>query len=268
MDQTRGDWVALKDGERPAKCLALIIFLIIIFAFTGTVQAGRPLSTDDAWTVEPKHLELDTGIEYAKQPNGNEETAVSIKLTTGLFGNRFEFGLKAPYLFLNPDEEDCVNGLGDASAGFKLRFLDETDNLPAMAATAWVKTTTGHSDKGLGTENTDYYINLIATKCLNRTTLHANLGHIFTGEEDWEKISDVVTYGIAAEFEVIEKLSLVGEITGGIQTGHTDTDNSAEILAGLTYELPSGTVLDAGAGFGLTDGSPDYRIIAGFTHEF
>lgn len=246
----------------------LAIILGIAFGFSGTAIAGGPLSTDDAGTVEPGHLEVELGWEYARQPNDDRENSIAIVLKTGLIWDRLDFGIEIPYLFLNPDEGEDEDGFGDVEAAVKLRFLDESDTFPALAAAVGIKTTTGDEDKGLGSGEIDVPINFIATKGFDRLTLHANLGYNVIGKPEGEDVSDTVGYGVAAEYAVTEIFCIVGEVVGEIQTEDTDEDNPAEILAGATYELPFGTVLDAAVAAGLTDGSPDWKIVAGLTHEF
>lgn len=189
-------------------------------------------------------------------------------MKTGVIWDRLDFGIEVPYLWLRPDEGSDEDGFGDLEAGFKLRFLDETDNFPALAVSVGVKTETGDSEKGLGTGEVDYPINFIATKEFDRLTLHANAGYNFVGDVAEEEEYDLANLSLAGEYAVNEQFTLVGEVVGEIFTEDVDEDNPCEILVGVTYELPFGTVLDGAVSFGLTDGSPNYKIIAGFTHEF
>lgn len=250
--------------------LVLVMVFGIIFSFSGIALAGRPLSTDDAGTVEPGHLEVKLGAEYAKQPNDDKEISIACALTTGVIWDRLDFGIKIPYLWLRPYNGSNEDGFGDLEAGFKLRFLDETDSFPALAVSIGVKTETGNSEKGLGSGETDVPVNFIATKGFDRITLHANAGYNFVGDvaESEGKEYDLINLSLAGEFAATEVFTIVGEVVGEIYTEDVDEDNPCEILVGATYELPFGTVLDAGAAFGLTDGSPDYKITAGLTHEF
>ena len=248
--------------------LVLAIILGMVFGLNGIALAGRPLSTDDAGTVEPGHLEVEVGWEYAKQPNDDKENSIAVAMTTGLIWDCVDFGIEAPYLFLNPDSGDNADGFGDVEARIKWRFLKETDSFPALAATIGIKSTTGDEDKGLGSGEIDVPINFIATKGFDLLTLNANLGYNFIGEPKGEDVSDTVSYGIAAEYAFTDIFCVVGEVVGEMQTEDTDEDNPAEILVGATYELSFGTVIDAGIGFGLTDSSPDIKITAGLTHEF
>lgn len=248
--------------------LVLAIVLGMLFGLYGIALAGRPLATDDAGTVEPGHLQVEAGWEYAKQPSDDKENAIAVALTTGLIWERLDFGIETPYLFLNPDEEDAIDGFGDLETRLKLRFVDETETIPALAVTVGVKSETGDSEKGLGTGEVDFIGNLIATKEFARFTFHGNVGYNYTGDPAEEKDYDLVNLSLAGEYAVNKHFTCVCEICGEIPITGIDEDNPCEILAGATHELPCGTVLDAGVAAGLTDGASDYKITAGLTHEF
>ena len=248
--------------------LLLTVILGVIGGFSGQALAGRPLSTDDAGTVEPKHLEVELGWEYAKQPNHDKENAIILALTTGVIWDRLDLGVETPYMWLNVKEGNDVDGIGDMEVRFKLRFVDETHNFPALAVTLGGKTTTGNGEKGLGTGEADFVGNFIATKEMGRVTLHANAGYNATGDVAEEQDFDLVNLSLAGEFSVNERLTLVSEIYAEIATQDIDEQDPLDILVGATYELPIGTVLDFGVAGGLTNGAPDYRITAGMTCEF
>lgn len=250
------------------RIFVLTVVLGMIFGVNGIAMAGRPLSTDDAGTVEPGQIEVEVGWEHAKQPNDDKENSIAVASTTGLILDCLDFGLEAPYLFLNPDEGDDVDGFGDVEARIKWRFLNEEDTIPALAVTVGIKSTSGDENKGLGSGEIDVPLNFIATKGIDQLTIHANLGYNFIDDPEGEDVSDTISYGAAVEFAITEVFCIVGEVVGEVQTEGTGEDNPAEILVGATYELLFGTVLDAGVAAGLTNGSPDCKITVGLTHEF
>lgn len=186
------------------KCLFVVIVLVLVIGTNSRAMAGRPLSTDDAGTVEPGHLEVEVGAEYAKQPNDDREVSLACALKTGVIWDRLDFGIEIPYLWLRPDEGSNEDGFGDLEATLKLRFLDETDNFPALAVSVGVKTETGDSEKGLGTGEVDVPVNFIATKGFDRLTLHANAGYNFVGDPEDEEEYDLVNLGLAGEFAATE----------------------------------------------------------------
>lgn len=248
--------------------LALLVVLIILFGINGKALAGRPLSTDDAGTLEPGHIEIELGWEFVKGPSDDKENSLALALTAGIIWERLDFGVEVPYLWLDPDAGDNEDGVGDLELGFKLRFLDETDNFPALAFTSGIKTETGDSDKGLGTGEVDYVGNLIATKEIGKVTIHANVGYNYTGDLAEEEDYDLVNLSLASELAVNEQFTLVGEVSLEIATEDIDEDNPVEILIGGSYEFNSSSVLDTGVSFGLTDGAADYKVTSGLTLSF
>lgn len=246
--------------------VAAVLFLGL--AMPNTVCAGRPLTTDDAGTVAPGHLEVELAGEYLKESNKDKEASFLANFNTGVIWDRLEFSIGIPYLWLDPDGSDHCNGFGDLQSNFKLRFVDETESFPALAITAGVKTETGDCEKGLGTGGTDVIANLIVSKTIKKIILYGNLGYNATGNLPEEESFDFINLGLAGEYALTEKLALVSEIFSELAIESTDEDDPVEILMGATYTLPTGTILDCAVAFGLTDGGPDYRITAGLTHEF
>jgi hypothetical protein len=51
----------------------------------------------------------------------------------------------------------------------------------------------------LGTGTTDFIGNFIATKCINKLTLHGNVGYNATGDLAEEETYDFVKLGLAGE---------------------------------------------------------------------
>lgn len=245
-----------------------IAVVIVVCNILPHAYAGRPLSTDDAGTIEPGHLQVELAAEHLRESSKDKETSVSAVFTTGVIWDRLDFAVGVPYLWLDPSEDDNCNGFGDLQSRFKLRFIDESDLIPALAVTAGVKAKTGDCEKGLGTGTTDFIGNFIATKCINKLTLHGNVGYNATGDLEEEEIYDFINLGLAGEYAFTDKFTIVGEVYAEVATEDTDDENPVDILIGAKYTLPIETVLDGGVAFGLTDGAPDYRITVGLTHVF
>ena len=163
----------------------LCFFILVVFLtvqISNIAFAGRPLTTDDVWTVEPGHAEFEAGAEYLKYSNSDKEYSVYGFLTVGIIWDRLDFGVGVPYLWLRPDGEENENGFSDLEAIAKLRFIDETENFPALAVTVGVKTDTGDEEKGLGTGKTDFIANFIATKEIGNFVLDGNVGYNYRGD--------------------------------------------------------------------------------------
>ncbi len=226
--------------------------------------AGRPLLTNDAWTVEKGKFQLETGFDVARQRNHDTEYSPSLTLTYGLL-DRLDFGVGSEYLFVRPKEGNNERGIGDTELKAKYRLLDEKEIFPAVSVAGKIKVPTASQRKGLGNGELGLGVNIIATKNLSkRLVLHANVGCTLTGEEGAE---NEINYALGSQFLLTDKWALVGEIVG-TDNFNGKKDDPLSGLFGTYYEVRKNVVLDAGMGVGLNSAAPGYRITAGVTFLF
>jgi len=240
------------------KILYLTLFLI---GTTSFAYAARPLSTDDAGTVEKGHFEIENGFEYVKQDD--EEYNLSLALKYGTSEN-LHFGVEVPYKFINFKESTNVDGMGDVKISSKYRFWDERERLPGLALGFSIKTETGDGEKSLGTSEVDYGLNGIVSKEIGKLASHLNIGYTFVGEPG----EDTLSYSCAMEYPINEDLNISGEVTGETDFNGNFDDNPFNGLVGLNYALNEVAIFDFGVGFEISDASPDYTITTGLTLEF
>ncbi len=249
------------------RILNLVSFLLIAFVIImpSLSHAARPLSTDDAGTVEKGHIEIESGFEYVKQTN--KENNLSLALKYGLIKN-FHLGVEIPYNFIDSSENADVDGMGDFIFSGKCNLLDLTEDLPALALCCNIKTKTGNKDKDLGSGEVDYTLTGIMTREIRKFTTHVNFGYTIVGEPEGEKLDDIFSYGLAIEYPINEKLNIAGEITGETTFDGDFDDNPCGGLVGLNHALSEMVTFDCGLGFEISEASPDYRIITGLTLVF
>jgi len=243
---------------------AVISILAISFLCLPQGHAGRPLTTDDAWTVEKGKFQLETGFEAARQDNRDWEYAPSLALSYGL-SERADLGIGSGYTFLDPKEEERVDGLSDTEVKLKYRLMDEKGWVPAFALAGKVKFPTASSSKGLGSGAADFTINAAATKNLSKQlALHLNLGYTFMGDGGDNELN----YSIAAQYVLAEKLGLGGEIVGGNNLNGRKGDDPFSWLVGAYYLITDNVVWDAGVEKGMNSAAPDFRLMTGLTLFF
>ena len=85
------------------KGLPLILFLLLPLFPSTSLYAGRPLTTDDAWTVEKGKFQVESGLDVSRQDNHDREFNPSLTLTYGLL-ERMDLGVGSGYLFFHPTE--------------------------------------------------------------------------------------------------------------------------------------------------------------------
>lgn len=98
-------------------------------------------------------------------------------------------------------------GMGDVIASASYRLLDETESRPWIAATAKVKFGTADADKGLGTGEDDYTLQLELAKGF----LSGYAGYRWQGDTDIVDYNDVAFVGVGVDFPLSERHGLALE---------------------------------------------------------
>lgn len=251
------------------KILILISFYCSVFltlALTSTfIHAARPLSTDDAWTVEKGKFQLETGFDFTRQDNHDKEFSPSITLSYGLL-EQMDLGMGSGYLFVHPKEGKKENGLADTELKLKYRLIDEKGCRPAFAITGKLKIPTASEPKELGSGKTDFGINAIFTKNLSkRLVFHINAGYTFIGEHG---VNGEFNYSAAGQFIISDKWALVGEVVGVNNLNGRKGDDPFSGLLGTYYLITDNIVWDAGMEIGMNKAAPDFRLTTGLTLLF
>ena len=238
---------------------------LIPFSGSRPAWAARPLTTDDAWTVEKGGFESEAGFDFSRQDNHDKELGPSLTLAYGL-SERMDIGLGSGYIFLDPKKNGKENGFADTELYAKYRLFDEKGRIPAFAISGILKIPTASESKSLGSGQTDFGINTILTKNLSeRWVLHLNLGYTFIGEDG---VDNEFNYSAAAQFILSKELALVGEVVGANNFNGRNGDDPISSLLGTYYLVTEDIVWDAGVEIGMSKAAPDFRVTAGLTFLF
>jgi hypothetical protein len=250
---------------RKSSLFLISVASLVLFFHVPHLFAVRPLTTDDAWTVEKDRFQVETGFDVSRQDNHGREYSPSLTLTYGLLEN-LDIGLGGEYLFFHPKEGEKENGLGDTELKLKYRPVDEKVWRPAFAITGTLKIPTASKKRGLGSGQTDFGINTIVTKNLSkRIALHLNLGYTFIGED---KVDNELNSSLGGQFILTEKLALVGEIVHVNNLNGRQGDDPLSGLIGTYYLITDKIIWDAGLEIGMSKAAPDFRLTTGITFLF
>jgi hypothetical protein len=254
-------------GHQKKSFFHIIVALpFLLLLFPSSTFAARPLTTDDAYTVEMGKFQVEAGFDFTRQDNHDKEYFPSLTLTYGLF-ERMDIAIGSAYLFIDPADGKKVNGFSDTPLKVKYRFLDQKDWIPSFSVSGTLIIPTASKSKGLGSGKVDFNINTILTWSLSkRWQLYTNLGYTFTGENH---VNDELNYSIAGQFLLSDKWALVGEIFAVNNFNGNKHDDPISGLVGIQYTLiPDILVLDAGVEIGMNKAAPDFRVTTGFTFFF
>jgi hypothetical protein len=263
-----GGYVLISDARKQVRnslCILCTAVPSLLFLFSSSAFAARPLTTDDTWTIEKGKFQLETGFNFTRQDSHDREIGPSLTVSYGLL-ERMDVGIGSVYLFVRPKEGENENGFGDTALKLKYRLLDERNWMPAFAVTGNLKIPTASESKRLGSGKTDFGINTIVTKNLSkRWIFHLNMGYTFMGEHG---VNNEFNYSVAAEFILSDKWALVGEIVGVNNFNGRNRDDSISGLLGAYYHISDSVVWDLAVEIGVNKAAPDFRLTTGLTLLF
>jgi len=243
----------------------MLVIPLIQLTYLPPSFAGRPLTTDDAWTVEKGKFQLELGFDATRQDNKDREYSPSVTMSYGL-SEKADLGMGTGYLFMDPEEGENERGLADTEAKLKYRWMDEKKWTPGLATAAKLKIPTASETKGLGSGKPDFGINMIATKNLSkRLVLHLNLGYTFIGDGEANK---ELNYSLAAQYVLTDRWALVGEFFGTNNLNGMTGDDPFSGLLGTYYLITESLIWDMGIETGMNNAAPDYRLTTGITLLF
>ncbi len=159
-----------------AGCCYLGLAFSFLYLFSQNVFAGRPFETEPAEIGEKKSIKIDFGVDYSHL--GVKEDLLAVPWIGFNFSTGHLVELQAYYnfLFRFKEGENSVQGSGDLTLWTKVGFLSEKSKLPALGLRFGVKLPDANDEKGLGSDETDFYASLLASKTMGKFDNHLNLG--------------------------------------------------------------------------------------------
>lgn len=257
--------------ERKLVC----VLAVIVVLTTSGAFAARPLIIDDADPLEFKDFKIEGGGWYEKD-SGCKHWDIPFGVGCGIFPT-VELGAGFGGQFEERTEideeggEECthtVNGIGDLTVNAKWQFLGESKWLPRQAIVPAVKFPTSDKNKGLGSGKTDYDLTWIASKSLcEKMGAHINVGYSWIGEPADEEVGNILHYGLALDYKIVDPLQWVGEVyvEDELRRG---IDTVVMFNTGLRYSLLDSLIVDVAAGSRLAGEAPDLTATAGLTWTF
>jgi hypothetical protein len=199
--------------KRAAIYLALSIFLA-----ASSLFAARPLSTDDAGTVEKGKFETEISFDYCQyRPDGTCQ-APGMAIKHGLT-DLLDLGLGFSHSTDKDADGNTVGwGMSPLEVGFKLSLLKEQPKLPDISVSA-----------GFETGSAGYGINLIFSREYGNLRLHYNLGYNASGET---MVSGSFGTSLAVEYIFAEKFRICAELNGEINDDRSEVLGNSGLVGG------------------------------------
>ncbi len=268
------------------------LLLVILAGRPARAYTLLPLVTEEAAPIPSGIVQATIGLSYMRDGNFpffTQPDSLQSQDVIGLpqFAVRIGAGgwveIQVGYQLVYLDQRtadgqtDSEYGSGDGTIFTKVRVLREGEMYPALGIRFGTKLPNGTSEKHLGTDETDFSGEILASKGVGPVILHANLGLALLGiprsEPGQGGQDDLVSYALAVVSRPLwgddspetTRLTLLGEVAG--LTGSRFSNDRAAVRAGM--QLVHGhAMVSLGLSTGLISESEQFGANAGFTYTF
>jgi hypothetical protein len=271
----------------------LLIFVLGIFA-SGQ---QRPLLTEDVDIIPEGAIEVGAGVDFlqnAKFPlsglRGDQTRVGDIRFRVG-FASNVEFqvdGVLQNFLAINSATTpspipltvtgNSASDSGDFIVSAKIKLRNETKLLPAIGFKFGFEMPNSNQARGIGTNQINVFGKVLVQKKFGsrrnnvaKFNVFGNLGlGIMTAPLVDFTQNDVLLYGLAGIYRVTDRINVVSEVNGRMNTrkgvAPLGTESLGQFRIG-TQIRASGLRFDTAAIFGLTRFSPRTGLTFGVTYQ-
>jgi len=271
----------------------LLIFVLGIFA-SGQ---QRPLLTEDVDIIPEGAIEVGAGVDFlqnAKFPlsglRGDQTRVGDIRLRVG-FASNMEFqveGVLQNFLAINSATApspipltvtgNSASDSGDFIVSGKIKLRNETRLLPAVGFKFGFEMPNSNQARGIGTNQINIFGKVLLQKKFGsrrnnvaKFNVFSNLGlGIMTAPLVDFTQNDVLLYGLAGIYRVTDRINIVSEVNGRVNTRRGTAPLGTESIGQFrigTQIRASGLRFDTAAIFGLTRFSPRTGLTFGVTYQ-
>jgi hypothetical protein len=212
----------------------------------ANVYGGPPLLTDDPDTPGPNHWEINVGATSEDAAHQWVFGAPLMDINYGV-GERIQLKYQVQLNELVPQQGGVRVGVGNSLAGVKWRFIDQTNGswleISIYPQLEFVYPSTS-GPRGLAVSGDNVLLPVEVEHQFKSLTLYAEGGYI------WNQHAVAAGwYGLAGEYELSEKFSLMGELYGGFDSAFENSGLSFNL--GFRRRLTEHVALIGSAGRGI-----------------
>jgi hypothetical protein len=275
----------------------LLILSTILFASVFIHAQQRPLLTEDVDITPEGTIEVAAGVDFLQNVKfplsglkGDLTRVGDIRVRTGFSGNvelQIE-GTIQNYLAINSQTTpspiplnvagNSTNDFDDLIVSAKVKLRNETANLPAIGLKFGFQMPNTDQARGIGTNQINIFSKILLQKRFGRVTgktprvnVFGNIGlAIMTAPLERFTQNDMLLYGLAGIFKVNDRINIVSEVNGRLNTrsggAPLGTESVSQFRIG-TQIRASNLRFDTAAIFGLTKYSPRTGVTFGVTYQ-
>lgn len=159
------------------------------------------------------------------------------------------------------------SGMGDVVASASYFVSEPSANSPGVDVTAKMKLPTANKDKGLGTGETDYAIQLDLFQNMNKWTVFGSLGRKFLGSTADLPLNDIFYGSVGSSYRLTDKTSAAISLDAA-QASSATGSNQLELTLSINQKLDKNKKAQFYLLQGFADDSPDTGYGAMLTFTF
>jgi Putative MetA-pathway of phenol degradation len=221
-------------------------------------QGGPPLLTDDPETPGDRNWEINAAATWEHRGQGWYWEAPLLDINYG-WGAHLQLKYEIPYLLQDTDATRVQSGLGNSLLGIKWRFLDVEQHGIAVSVYPQVEfnNPTSSRRRGLVNGHTAVLLPVEIARKFGRFSVNLEVGYTVI-----EREKDEWLYGLAAGYEVYERLQLIGELHGVTQTQGAEDELIFQV--GVRQEITKHVGLLFAIGHGLRAPQGEAIMLLGY----
>ena len=228
---------------RSLKLVLYLLSFLYLLSLPAHAQ-NRPLRTADAEIVPPGTMRAQVGFDFLQDVDfplsglsGDLTSVAVINIRSGvgkiieiqMYGAAQQFlDIKkqgASFVPLNLTGTRSTRDTGDFTFAAKVRILAEAARRPALAIRFGYQMPNSNQSRGIGTNTTNIFTELIVQKHFGRLNVFGNVGLIIlTAPNALYTQNDILSYGAAFTYPLHQRVNLVGEVAGRHSTRTINVD--------------------------------------------
>lgn len=244
--------------------LRVFMFASLIVALLPvSTEAGNPLFTNDPETPGAGGWEINISHNIERLLSERNEDLPLLNINYGSTANN-QWKISIPVRHFDPRGDEDHWGIGDIQLGWKYRFIDEDEHGFMASVYPQPLLPTGNEALAIGDGRLELFLPAQVGKHLfdDKLFMYGEVGYNVVFED---AAMNSWFYGLAGEWQVTEKVELVGEIAGVAFPGGGEPDDTF-FFGGFNYQLTEHVVFMTSFGRSFHDarqGTPDFLSYIG-----
>lgn len=270
---------------------AFAALAILALCSTPARAQDLPLQTSDAEIIAPGTVRAQVGFDFLQDETfplsgltGDLTNVGDTTIRMGL-GRLVELQVQgmvqeflsiksqgASFVPLNLPSANSTYDIGDFSIWTKVRLFEEGNKRPSIAMRLGFLMPNSNQARGIGTNSTNVYGEVILEKHFGRLAVFTDLGiGILTAPNALYSQNDEFIYGAAFRYPLSRRFTLLGEVAGRqnwrtINTALEGTQSQSQARLGMQVSA-SGFVWDFAGIAGLTKDDPHFGVTFGVSKD-